>query len=39
MTDGCDGDPVKRSLVAARVFLPPLIPLVFVGVIEEAPRS
>ena len=30
---GCDGDPVKRILIAARVFLLPIIPLLFFGVV------
>jgi Ca-activated chloride channel homolog len=30
---GRDGDPVKRRLLAARVFLLPIIPLVFFGVV------
>src|ERR1700756_3696108 len=30
---GCDGDSVKRSLPAAPVFLLPIIPLLFFGVV------
>jgi Ca-activated chloride channel homolog len=29
----CDGDPVKRRLIAARVFLLPITPLLFFGVV------